>query len=237
MNIYIDESGSINNHMPNNKHFIIALVRVIDSKSLKRAYKRFVSSNHDRLLALDTDKLHPITGEVVKEGGKMFQNGFFHELKGSCFDKEMKTQFVDFFSRKPTFEIYFIKISNDKLTDHFCKNTARVFNYTIKLAIEYFIQNGYLPDEDCHLQLDERNEKTEAKYFLENYLNTELSMNGTASGKFQVSYFDSANNNLIQIADVFANLFYSHVKTDAYTEELQKLKYSGILRFIFEFPK
>lgn len=62
-------------------------------------------------------------------------------------------------------------------------------------------------------------------------------MNGTASGKFQVSYFDSANNNLIQIADVFANLFYSHVKTDAYTEELQKLKDSGILRFIFEFPK
>ena len=60
---------------------------------------------------------------------------------------------------------------------------------------------------------------------------------GTASGKFQVSYFDSANNNLIQIADVFANLFYSHVKTDAYTEELQKLKDSGILRFIFEFPK
>ena len=45
------------------------------------------------------------------------------------------------------------------------------------------------------------------------------------------------NNNLIQIADVFANLFYSHVKTDAYTEELQKLKDSGILRFIFEFPK
>ena len=27
MTIYIDESGSINNHMPNNKYFIVALVK------------------------------------------------------------------------------------------------------------------------------------------------------------------------------------------------------------------
>ena len=72
-----------------------------------------------------------------------------------------------------------------------------------------------------------------------NYLFFELPKKIVLNPKdgFQVSYFDSANNNLIQIADVFANLFYSHVKTDAYTEELQKLKDSGILRFIFEFPK
>jgi hypothetical protein len=160
LNIYIDESGSINNHAPNNKYFIISLIHATNKDSLKRAYKRFVSSNHDRLLELDKDKVHPKTGKVVKEGGKMFSNGSFKELKGSQFDKEMKQTFVDFFCRKPSFEIYFIKIANDKLTDHFCQNTARVFNYTMKLAIEYFIHKGYLPNEDCSLQLDERNEKT-----------------------------------------------------------------------------
>ena len=237
INIYIDESGSINNHAPNNKFFIITLIYTTDKDALKRAYKRFVSSNHDRLLELDQDKLHPRTNVVVKEGGKMFHNGSFQELKGSQFDKAMKQSFVDFFSRKQSFEIYYIRIANDKLTDSFCKNTARVFNYTLKLALEYFICNGYLPNENCTLQLDERNEKTESRYFLENYLNTELTMNGTAKGKFDVSYFDSSNNSIIQIADVFANLYYSHLQTGGYKDEIQKLLDMGILKFIFDFPK
>ena len=44
MIFYIDESGSINNHLSHNKYFVIALVRVLNKKSLKRSYKRFVSS-------------------------------------------------------------------------------------------------------------------------------------------------------------------------------------------------
>lgn len=48
--------------------------------------------------------------------------------------------------------------------------------------------------------MDERNEKTETKFFLENYLNTELMLGGVTQGKFNVSYFDSANNKFIQIA-------------------------------------
>lgn len=237
MNIYIDESGSINNHNSNNNFFVITLIHVINKPGLKRAYKRFVSSNYERLLELDKDKIHSTTGKVLKEGGKMFLNGKFRELKGSQFDKKMKKQFVEFFSRNPSFEIYYIKIINSKLTNCFCQNTARVFNYTLKLALEYFINQNFLPNEDCILQLDERNEKTESKFFLENYLNTELSMNGTATGKFDVSYFDSANNTLIQIADVFANLYYSHLQTGGYDDELKKLKDSGIFKFLFEFPK
>lgn len=231
MNIYIDESGSINNHAPNNKYFVVALLCVTNRESLKRAYKRFVSSNYNCLLALDQRKSSP------NSKGKMFSNGKFRELKGAQFDRGMKQKFVEFFSRKPVFEIYYIKILNEKLTDAFCANTARVFNYVLKLALEYLIQNGYLPDEDCHLQLDERNEKTESKYFLENYLNTELSMNQTATSHFQVSYFDSSGNDLIQLADVFSNLYYSYLLTGHYKEEIKTLKEAGILKFIFEFPK
>ena len=75
MNIYIDESGSINNHTPNNKYFVIALIHPTNKDALKRAYKRFVSSNYNSLLALDKDKFHTVTGQIVKKGGKMFQNG------------------------------------------------------------------------------------------------------------------------------------------------------------------
>ena len=236
MVIYIDESGSINNHISGNEYFIIALVRVVDKDSIKKSYKRFVSSNFDRLLMLDCDKVKPSTGQVIKEGGKMFCKGNFRELKGSQLDKKMKQKFVDFFVQKHSFELYYIIIDNKKLTDRFCENTARVFNYTLRLGLEYFISTGYLQSEDCILQLDERNEKTETKHFLENYLNTELSMNGTTNGKFAVQYFDSANNNIIQIADVFANLYYSHMKTGGYKEDIQKLKDAKILKCLFKFP-
>ena len=57
MNLYIDESGSINNHIPNNKYFVIAIVRAINKDALKRSYKRFVSANYDRLFELDQDKI------------------------------------------------------------------------------------------------------------------------------------------------------------------------------------
>lgn len=117
----------------------------------------------------------------------------------------MKLKFINFFSPKASFEVYCIKIANEKLTDYFCENTARVFNYTIRLTLDYLIQKGLLPNKDCFMQLDERNEKTATRYFLENYLNTELAMNGTASGNFEVTYFDSSQNKLIQIADMFAN--------------------------------
>ena len=98
----------------------------------------------------------------------------------------------------------------------------------------YFIQNGYLPDEDCFLQLDERNERVENKSFLENYLNTELSLSGQVAGNFSVSYFDSACNKFVQIADVFSNLFYSHLQTGHYTDELELMRELGILKGVYE---
>lgn len=237
MNIYVDESGSINNHIVNNKYFVIALIRPTDTNKLRKVYKRFVASNLKELLALDQDKLHPVTGKLLKKGGKMFQNGNFLELKGCQFDNKMKKKFVDFFCREPAFELYYIKLSNELLTDRFCSNTARAFNYALKIAIDYFIRNSILPREDCFIQLDERNEKDDTKYFLENYLNTELFATGATNGEFRVAYYDSAKNRLIQIADVFANLLYSHLKTNNYGEEIQKLYDSGVLKFVFEFPK
>lgn len=236
MLVYIDESGSINNH--NSAHcpyFVIALIHVFDKSKTQRAYKRFVSSNIERLQELDQDRINS-HGQVIKTGGKMFTNGKFTELKGSQFDSDMKRKFLSFFAEKPHFEVFFIKISNAKLTDHFCSNSARVFNYSLKLALDYYIKKGSLPNEECILQLDERNERTESRYFLEEYLNTELIMNGIVNGPFRVKYFDSADNRIVQIADVYANWFYSHLQTGSYEQELKEQQNAGIIKGIFEFP-
>lgn len=223
MNIYVDESGSINNHDERMPHFVIALVCVKDNKRLKRAYSRFVSTNLKELKRLDKE-------------GRMFDGDKFKELKGSQFDKPMKQKFVEFFSSSKLFEVLYIRLDNLRLSDSFCKNTARCFNYSMRLALQYFMKKGILPVEDHLMQLDERNEKTETKFFLENYLNTEIPLEGGFECKFRVEYFDSCDNSLIQIADVFANLYYSHLKTRSYSEEFRKLGERGIFKKTFVFP-
>lgn len=166
MNIYIDESGSINNHSNHEKYFVISLVKITDKKKVEKAYKRFISGNIDRLKELDKEKINK-DGKIVREGGKMFENDKFLELKGASFDREMKNKFVEHFIRSGGFELYYIRLNNSKLTDNICDDITTAFNYPLKLALEYFINRGYFNDnEDIFLQLDERNERTNKKTFL-----------------------------------------------------------------------
>lgn len=80
---YIDESGSMTKKYLNyykNKYFVICLIMPKNKDRLRRAFKRFVSSNFDELKKMDKDR-------------KMFyDSGNFKELKGSCFSKEIKNK-------------------------------------------------------------------------------------------------------------------------------------------------
>lgn len=236
MNIYGDESGSINNHSEFEKHFVIALIKVNDKKKVQKAYKRFVSSNFERLKILDRDK-YDEKGNLVREGHRMFDiDGNFIELKGSQFDREMKIRFVQHFIKYGGFEVFFIHVLNNKLTDTISSDTSTAYNYPMKLALSYFYKKGYIPNEDLHLQLDMRNEKTDKKFFLEQYLNVELHAQDIMQYPIDVKYFDSKQNRLVQVADVLANLYYSQLKSQSYTNEIKALKDAGILTFVFRFP-
>ena len=225
MNIYGDESGSINNRqVSENPHFVICLVRALNTDKLKRVHKRFIAANFDALKQLDA------------KHNKMFKDGKFRELKGSCFDRSMKLNFLSYFSKSPLFELYYIIADNAHLNDRMCSNTARAYNYLICKALSCFRHRNLLPDEQCVLQLDERNERTETKYFLENYLNTELVLTSIFSNDFTVKYFDSAQNAIIQVADVFSNIMFSEQLTRNYTKQINDLKQAGLLKFIFHFP-
>ena len=89
MNIYIDESGSINKYATNDQNFVVSMIHVLDSVALERTYKRFISSNYDMLLDLDSDKVDDMTGKITKHGGRMFRDGKFRELKGAQFDRQI----------------------------------------------------------------------------------------------------------------------------------------------------
>lgn len=222
--LYIDESGTMTvSHNKTHPYFIISIVRAKNVDKLKRIYKRFVSSHKEELKKAD-------------QRGLMFNGLKFLELKGNCFTPKLKREFVNFFCKNNYFELFYIVAENSRITSKFYENTARAFNYLIRLALEYYIQNGYLSDDGLILQLDERNEKTETKHFLENYLQTELGLRDIVKNDCRVKYFDSANNCIIQIADVFSNLYFSELKTSAYTNEIEQMKENGYLKHIFEFP-
>ena len=50
-------------------------------------------------------------------------------------------------------------------------------------------------------------------------------------------YFASANNKFIQVADVFANLYFSQCMNKAYAKEFEELCSSGYLKDVFYFPQ
>ncbi len=222
--LYIDESGTMTvSHSTTHPFFIISIILAKDTDKLRRAYKRFVSSRMRKLKEADKRNL-------------MFKDSEFIELKGSCFTPQLKKEFVEYFCRNNYFELFYIVADNSKIQKRFYENTARAFNYLIRLALEYYIKNGLVLDSDIFIQLDERNERTETKHFLENYLQTELGMQNILKGECKVQYFDSSDNKIIQIADVFSNLYFSELKTGAYKKEFDYMKREGYLRHIFNFP-
>jgi len=225
INLYIDESGSMTDmDVKNNPYFVIAILRPKDMRRLRTSFKRFASQNMESLMAADARC-------------KMFKDGQFQELKGSEFTPELKRKFINYFCRNNQIEIYYIVIDNKSIDSYMYKNKERAFNYCLKLAIMHFLKKGMIQDKHITIQIDERNQKTRAKYVLEEYLNTELCLSGIYSKNIAVKYFDSCNNSLIQFADVMANILYSNLRTRNYDKEINAMKKKGYIKKIFDFPK
>ena len=226
MNMYMDESGSVHPVSKRlNRFFVIGVVMPKNEERLKRVYKVFVRRNFERLRVLDKQN-------------RMFQkNGKFMELKGSCFDRNMKLQFLEFFCQNDLLRVGYIVLDNDKLQKKFISNKARTFNYLLKLFFLNAVKRKYIWDRQLFLQIDERNVRTDSKFYLEDYLNQEMVLNMDLLENVRVQYFDSAQNKLIQIADVFSNILYSNMVTlGGYNQELIRLRREGYILPLFRFP-
>lgn len=226
MNIYIDESGSMTDTVTciGNAYFVITLLLVQEPKQLKKVYKRFVSSHLSDLKNCDRN-------------GKMFNGNSFVELKGSSLTPTMKRIFINYFCRNNHFKILYIKIDNTRITRNIYKNKARAFNYVLKLALENLNSRGILTDRDWVINIDERNVKTDSRYQLREHLLTECSIGKNIVDEIFLEYYDSSNNNLIQLADVFSNIYYSNILTNnSYNNEIEFMSNNGYLLNPFIFP-
>ncbi len=227
MNVYMDESGSVHPVDGSlNRFFIIGVALPNNHAKLKRVYKVFVRKKFDALKKLD--KNH-----------KMFrEDGSFIELKGACFNHEMKVEFMRFFCQNEVLKIGYVMLDNHKLQSKFIENKARTFNYLLKLFFTNALQRKYIADKELFLQIDERNIRTDSKFSLEDYLNQEIVLNLDLLEDIKVKYYNSVDNQLIQVADVFSNILYSNLVTQgAYQQELMQLRRAGYLLPMFRFPK
>lgn len=212
------------NYTKGDKNFIISIVYTENKGLLKRSYRYFIKSHHKVLKECDTSN-------------KMFNNNKFVELKGSAMSLPLKKEFVSFLCKQSNFKLFFIIIDNQYIEENFYNNTARAFNYILRLALEYILKNNYIPKNDeIDIQIDERNERTGARQLLQEYLNMELQLEQKLTKEIKVTYFDSADNQIIQLADVFANICYSHQCTSNYSTEFKLLEEQGILQYVFKFP-
>ncbi len=172
-----------------------------------------------------------------KDTKMFYDNGKFKELKGSCFTANMKRKFINFFCQNELFEIYYIVCDNKKVKDYFYNNTARAFNYLLKLSIEHFTKYKQISVKENYLYIDERNVKTETRSTLREYLNTELVTGNHIQEKFHVEYCQSETRELIQIADVFSNIYYTNlIANNCFSNEINKMKSEKYLAGEFFFP-
>lgn len=220
--LYIDESGSMTKYSNKYKHFITCIIVPTNRDKLRRVFKRYISKNINKLREVDTQN-------------KMFdRNGNFLEIKGSQLTRELKLDFLNFFTKNKLFDLYYIQLDNDTVSEEFYKNTARAFNYPLKLLIQNYMVRDYSGSSKYFLNIDERNQNTKTYYFLEEYLNTEVGLSNNID--FLVTHYDSSQSHLIQIADVFSNIYYSNLINGLYEEGIEYIKNNGILKMIFKFP-
>lgn len=223
---YIDESGIFQkSNNPNHRYFIISIVLTENPKHLARVFKRSllksIKNNNDLLNILKTNK----------------------EIKGSELPEiRKKKMYSDLCRTSVISEIGIIVVDTLKIDDKFKRNTARAFNYLLKLfLLNYMKSNNKHPNcTKLNLYIDERNVSTKSIHTLREYLNTELVMVETLfKEEFDVCYCDSKTQPLIQLSDYIANttLRYFHNNCDEVETNIALLKPNMTSNDFFKFGK
>lgn len=189
---YIDESGILQKqNNPYHQYFIISIVLTQQPKELARVFKRSL---------LKSLKESPNLLEKLKTN---------KEIKGSELSEPQKSKiYSDLHSTHIDSEYGIIVVDSLKVDDKFKDNSARAFNYLLKLYLKNYMKsnNKYTHATKVRLFIDERNTATKSINTLKEYLNTELVMaDEIFQDDFELQYCDSKNMPLVQLADFIAN--------------------------------
>ena len=198
--VYVDESGSITKtNISNNRYFVIAMLFTTDPVSVRRLYKNMISK-----LMRKNDKYR----DMIKMS---------REIKGSDISETTKEPVYQHIVNHASdeMELGIIVLDNQYSSERFIENHARSFNYMIQTYLDScFRRHSRFMTAKGRMEfvIDEQNVATGAKYDLGGYLNQQLTLRNPICDRFEVSYTDSKNEKLVQLADYLANTFYRNIE-------------------------
>lgn len=226
--VFVDESGTIKkNELDKDDYFVITLLFIENSNIdyVKKIYKKnrlkIVKKNQELYEYLRNNK--EIKGSQLSEKEK---NYIYKSIIDKCSDK---------------FELGLIILNNRQTQKKFRSNSSRVFNYLIKTYLDSYFKkySKYKNLNSLNFIIDERNVVTESTHTLKEYLNTELNiLSNFSNTDITVSYNDSKNFLLLQMADFISNtLFRKYQKKDINAQNNEKILLDFTCKNdIFKFP-
>ncbi|OAQ03157.1 DUF3800 domain-containing protein [Ligilactobacillus aviarius] len=187
---YIDESGSITtNTYYKRRYFIISLIETNEPYHVKRIFK-----DSKKKLPIKFNHLFS-TGDIKKE------------IKGSQMSVKVKRYIFNNLKNKTDVKFHYIVIDNHHLNDNFHNNVELCFNFVLTTYLKQLCQKRRM--QNVKLYLDERNCSVHSLNSLQDYLRIELTLaNDYADKVSDCTYCNSENEEIIQIADMLANLVY-----------------------------
>lgn len=196
MHYSLDESGSITtSDTTKNRFFIIAGVSSNNKKKVKRVFRK---SKVNYL------KHNPGLGLDIKL-----------EIKGSQMPLEFKDYVFNQLITKTDIKFNFLVFDNHNAYENLRKKPSITFNYLMYLKVINLITNY----EEIKLDLDNRNKSVKSLKSLEEYLQTKCCIENDKVPDLHVEFFDSENNTMVQIADIFANHLYRIFKQVAFSDD------------------
>ncbi|MBU0278709.1 DUF3800 domain-containing protein [Gemella sp. zg-570] len=187
---YFDESGSITKSKNiNNKYFIFAGISTNEPEHTKRIFKKA----KQKYL-----KNNPDLNFNIK-----------NEIKGSEMNIDFKIFLFEELIKKTDITFYFMIFDNHNAYDRLTTNPSITFNYINFLLLK----NSFSTCNILNLNLDNRNVAIKNLKSLQDYLEIKFCIEDNKVKEYvKVEYFESQNNILIQIADIFSNFIYRLIK-------------------------
>ncbi len=216
INLYIDESGNLGSGM--GRYFLICALEV-DSDT-----RNAISKRAGRVICRYKEKNNISKATELK--GSLLSNDGRNELLDKILYKGIKVRYIVLDIKQTTM---LLKKSDDK---------NACFNYLIQLIVKDIVsQNKEI--EKINLYLDNRSVKIGNRLSLKPYLYNKLVLEQLESKpdvkriEFNINYFESESNFLIQWADIVSNSLYK--KYNSNNEEFYN-KIKPYIVFESKFP-
>lgn len=217
---FYDESGSITlSNYENNRFFVIAGVSSSNENKTIRIFRKakvkYLRDNKN--LKFDIKK----------------------EIKGSEMDLNFKEFIFNELMEKTDIKFNFIIFDNKNAVYNLRSQPSLCYNYLM------YIQTNklFFKCDTLRLNLDNRNTAIESLKSLEDYLKLKYMFETQKVKNVKVKYYDSKDNELIQIADIFANFIFrlskgvqNQVEQQRSIDILEKMKIKNI-QHVQYFPR